>query len=114
MESKGTLDGVWLNEDEDGKPARLKMMGEYYSTFKREMLEGFQPDDLVEIQYHVEKGKFKTIDSIAYVKDIETCIMHVRDIETQEKPKGRNLYVEEARININRILDNLEEKINGA
>ena len=25
MEEKGTLDGVWLNDDKEGKPARLKM-----------------------------------------------------------------------------------------
>jgi len=103
MEIKGTLEGVWLNDDEEGKPARLKMMGEYYSTFKKETLESFQPDDLVEIQYHMEKGKFKTIDSI----------VHIRDTETQEKPKNKNLFVTEARQNINRILDELEEKING-
>ena len=110
---KGTLEGVWLNE-EKGKPARLKMMGEYYSTFKKESLEGFQLDDLVEIRYHMEKGKFKTIDNIT----------HVRDIEIQEKPKNKNLFVIEARLSINRsieehkqqmnkILDELEEKSNG-
>ena len=103
MEEKGTLDGVWLNDDEEGKPARLKMLGEYYSTFKKEMLEGFQPGDLVEIQYHMEKERFKTIDSIA----------HAGDTEVQEKPKNKNLFVVEARQNINRILDKLEEDIDG-
>lgn len=104
MESvQGTLDGVWLNEDEDGKPARLKLMGEYYSTFTKEMLAGFQPDDLVEIQYHIEKGKFKTIDSI----------VHIRETESKEKPKNKSIYIEEAKMEINKILDKLGENVDG-
>ena len=113
MKEKGTLDGVWLN-DEEGKPARLKMMGEYYSTFKKEMLKGFQPGDLVEIQYHMEKERFKTIDSI----------VHVRDIEKPKEPKDKssvvlearqkmNKTIEEFKQNSNKILNELEEEING-
>lgn len=104
MKIQGEVQIVWLNEDDIGKPAKVKIDGELYSTFAKEMLDGYQQGDLVEIHYHVEKEKFKTIDSIVHIEKITQQ-------DKEQSPEQSALIVQEARLKINKALDELEEKV---
>lgn len=106
MEIEGTLDGVYLYEDDISKPARVRIVGDFYSTFDREILKGFQEGDNVKIEYHIVKGKFRTIDKI------------IRMDTSDEDVKSKVLLVAKAKKKIHKeidkILDDLEEKLYGA
>ena len=106
MEIEGTLDGVYLYEDDISKPARVRIVGDFYSTFDREILKGFQEGDKVKIEYHIVKGKFRTIDKIIR---LETS-----DEDVESKVLLVNKAKEKIHKEIDKIMDKLEEKLYGA
>ena len=61
---KGIISKVWLNEETQNMPARLSLDGVYYSTFDKELLDNINEGDHVLIKYHLEQGKYNTIDEI--------------------------------------------------
>jgi len=100
---RGNITGVWLNENNEKMPARLKLMGQYFSTFEKELLISFEAEDFVEIEYHIEKEKYNTIDTIKKVKSN-------RDEEINETLDYEQNPVSKAKEKVNKILDNLEEE----
>ena len=106
MEIEGTLDGVYLYEDDISKPARVRIVGDFYSTFEKDTLKGFQEGDNVKIVYHMVKGKFRTIDKIIKVDTL--------DEDVDSKVLLVNKAKEKIHKEIDKILDDLEEKLYGA
>ena len=106
MEIEGILDGVYLYEDDISKPARVRIDGDYYSTFEKDILKEFQEGDKVKIKFHMVKGKFRTIDSI-----IRTEFL---DDETKSQVLLVSKAKEQIHKEIDKIMDKLEEKLYGA
>jgi len=66
---KGIISKVWLNDEVENMPARLSLDGIYYSTFEKELLKNINDGDHVIIKYHIEQGKYNTIDEIIKVSE---------------------------------------------
>lgn len=115
---RGSIDGLWLNENQENQPARIKVMRQYFATFKTEILEPFQFNDFVEVDYHMETNKYtdktyNVIDAVKHIKDLKSEEIY-ENIESREEEEKSNVdLVTEAKDKVNKIFEELEANING-
>ncbi len=109
---RGLVDQIFYNEDDEKRPAKVYIDTEWYSTFKKELVNPFREGDYVEVEFFLAKGKFKNITRIEKIsRGKKSTPKPDEKQKTLEDPKyvGIKFQIERMEKNLTQVKQVVEE-----